>query len=102
MSTGIQHVVIVGGGFGGLAAAKALKHAPVRVTLIDSANHHLFQPLLYQVATSVHTLGNIASPMLGILRNQEDVTVLLGMSGNFRHEKRTFGKPCLKNEILRR
>ena len=46
------HVVIIGGGFGGLAAAQALKHAPVRITLIDRENHHLFQPLLYQVATA--------------------------------------------------
>jgi NADH dehydrogenase len=51
------HVVIVGGGFGGVAAAKALRGAPVRITLIDRVNHHLFQPLLYQVATSVLPLG---------------------------------------------
>ena len=55
MSENIPHVVIVGGGFGGLAAAKALRHTAVHVTLIDRANHHLFQPLLYQVATSVLT-----------------------------------------------
>jgi NADH dehydrogenase FAD-containing subunit len=78
MSTGIQHIVVVGGGFGGLAAAKALKHTPTRVTLIDRTNHHLFQPLLYQVATSELTPGNIASPIRGILRNQKNLTVLLG------------------------
>jgi len=55
-------VVIVGGGFGGLAAAKALKHSPVEVILIDRTNHHLFQPLLYQVATSVLAPGQISSP----------------------------------------
>jgi NADH dehydrogenase FAD-containing subunit len=53
MGDRIPHVVIVGGGFGGLAAAKALKNAPAHVTFIDRSNHHLFQPLLYQVATSV-------------------------------------------------
>jgi NADH dehydrogenase len=71
-------VVIVGGGFGGLAAAKALKRTPARVILIDRTNHHLFQPLLYQVATSVLTPGQIGSPIRGILRNQTNTTVLLG------------------------
>src|SRR6266566_2493937 len=72
------HVVIVGGGFGGLAAAKALKNAPARVTLIDRSNHHLFQPLLYQVATSVLTPGQIGSPIRNILRKQRHTTVVLG------------------------
>ena len=71
-------VIIVGGGFGGLAAAKALKNAPVGVILIDRANHHLFQPLLYQVATSVLGPGQIASSIRGILKNHENTTVLLG------------------------
>ncbi len=71
-------VIIVGGGFGGLAAAKALKNAPVEVFLIDRANHHLFQPLLYQVATSVLGPGQIASSIRGILKNNENTTVLLG------------------------
>ena len=57
----LPHVVIVGGGFGGISAAKALRSAPVRVTLIDRANHHLFQPLLYQVATADLAPGQIAS-----------------------------------------
>jgi len=70
-------VVIVGGGFGGLAAAKALRRTPAQVILIDRTNHHLFQPLLYQVATSVLTPGQIASPIRGILRNQRNTTVLL-------------------------
>jgi NADH:ubiquinone reductase (H+-translocating) len=72
------HVVIVGGGFGGLAAAKALKDAPVRVTLVDRANHHLFQPLLYQVATAALSPADIAAPIRSILRNQRATTVLLG------------------------
>src|SRR5271170_3716552 len=71
-------IVIVGGGFGGLAAAKALKHIPAHITLVDRTNHHLFQPLLYQVATSVLAPGQIASPIRGILRNQKNVTVILG------------------------
>lgn len=62
MSDHLPVVVIVGGGFGGLAAAKALKTAPAQVILIDRTNHHLFQPLLYQVATSELTPGQIASP----------------------------------------
>ena len=72
------HVVIVGGGFGGLAAAKALKGAPVRVTLVDRANHHLFQPLLYQVATAALSPADIAAPIRAVLRNQRNTTVLLG------------------------
>jgi len=71
-------VVVVGGGFGGLAAAKALRHAPVDVILLDRTNHHLFQPLLYQVATAVLTPGQIGSPIRGILRHQKNTTVALG------------------------
>jgi len=71
-------VVIVGGGFGGLAAARALKKAPVEVILIDRNNHHLFQPLLYQVVTSVLAPGQIGSPIRSILRNSENTTVILG------------------------
>ena len=63
MNNLVPHVVIVGGGFGGLAAAKALRKAPVHVTLIDRNNHHVFQPLLYQVATSVLTPAQIGSPL---------------------------------------
>jgi NADH dehydrogenase len=71
-------VVIVGGGFGGLAAAKALRRAPVNVLLIDKSNHHVFQPLLYQVATSVLASGQIASPLRGLLAAQENTSVWLG------------------------
>src|SRR5229473_2718891 len=78
MRDAIPQVVIVGGGFGGLAAAKALKTAPVQVILIDRTNHHLFQPLLYQVATSVLTPGQIGSPIRNILRKQQNTTVILG------------------------
>ena len=71
-------VVIVGGGFGGLAAAKALRKTPAEVVLIDRNNHHLFQPLLYQVATAVLGPGQIGSPIRSILRNQKNTTVILG------------------------
>ena len=59
----LSHVVIVGGGFGGLAAARALRNAPVRVTLIDRSNYYLFQPLVYQVATAMLAPGDIAAPI---------------------------------------
>ena len=71
------HVVIIGGGFGGLYAARAFRKAPVRVTLIDRRNHHLFQPLLYQVAMAALSPGDIASPIRWILRRQRNVEVLL-------------------------
>src|SRR5882724_1040503 len=71
-------VVIVGGGFGGLAAGKALRKAPVEVILIDRTNHHVFQPLLYQVATSVLAPSQISSPIRGILRQQKNTTVIMG------------------------
>src|SRR5947209_4611146 len=71
-------VVIVGGGFGGLAAAKALGKAPVEVILIDRTNHHVFQPLLYQVATSVLAPSQISSPIRGILGKQKNTTVIMG------------------------
>src|SRR5689334_24231711 len=71
------HVVIIGGGFGGLDAARALGRADVRVTLVDRHNYHLFQPLLYQVATAALSPGDIASPIRWILRRQRNVEVLL-------------------------
>jgi NADH dehydrogenase FAD-containing subunit len=71
-------IVIVGGGFGGLAAAKTLRRTPAEIILIDRTNHHLFQPLLYQVATSALTPSQIATPIRGILRKQKNTTVILG------------------------
>ncbi len=74
----MQHVVIVGGGFGGMYATKALKRAPVRVTLLDRRNFHLFQPLLYQVATGGLSPGDIASPLRWVVRKQKNTHVFLG------------------------
>src|SRR5437016_14325548 len=73
----LPHVVIIGGGFGGLDAARALDGAPVRLTLVDRRNHHVFQPLLYQVATAALSPGDIASPIRWILRGQKNVRVWL-------------------------
>src|SRR3954447_19334116 len=78
MSDQTPVVVIVGGGFGGLAAAKALGHAPVRVVLIDRTNHHLFQPLLYQVAMSELSPAQIAAPIRDVLRRHRNTTVVMG------------------------
>jgi NADH dehydrogenase len=82
-------VVIIGGGFGGLQAAKALKNERVAVTLIDRKNHHTFQPLLYQVATAVLSPGEIASPIRRILHRAKNVEVLLGEVVGFDLEKQT-------------
>src|SRR6476660_3323285 len=70
-------VVIVGAGFGGLDAARALADAPVRVTVLDRHNYHVFQPLLYQVATASLSPADVASPIRWILRRQRNVTVVL-------------------------
>jgi len=72
------HVVIVGGGFAGLHAARALRRSPVRITLVDRTNHHLFQPLLYQVATASLSPGDITAPIRWILRRQDNTFVMLG------------------------
>jgi NADH:ubiquinone reductase (H+-translocating) len=77
MDRPLQRIVIIGGGFGGLAAAKALARQPVEVMLIDRNNYHLFQPLLYQVATAGLSPADIASPIRGILRGQKNAKVLL-------------------------
>ena len=76
-------VVIIGGGFGGLQAAKALANKPVEVALIDRKNHHTFQPLLYQVATAVLSPGEIASPIRRILHKSEKCRSHFGRSGRF-------------------
>src|SRR5208283_3994943 len=73
----MPRIVIVGGGFGGLTATKALRKTPAQITLVDRTNHHLFQPLLYQVATSELSPGNIAFPIRGLLSKQKNATVIM-------------------------
>ena len=75
---GMPRVVIIGGGFGGIAAAKALRHTNCRVTLIDRRNYFLFQPLLYQVATAGLSPADIAGPIRALFRDQPNVRVMLG------------------------
>jgi NADH dehydrogenase len=81
-------VVIIGGGFGGLSAARALAHAPVQVLLLDRTNHHLFQPLLYQVATSQLSPADIAQPIRSILRDQKNATVSMSLVKEIAPEAR--------------
>ncbi len=78
MPNDMPHVVIIGAGFGGLTAARALKRVPVRVTLVDRENHHLFQPLLYQVATAALGSSDVAAPTRSVLAHQANVAVMLG------------------------
>lgn len=76
MASRQPHVLITGGGFAGLAAAKRLRNASVAITLVDRTNHQLFQPLLYQVATGGLSPANIATPLRAVLQSQSNVTVL--------------------------
>jgi NADH dehydrogenase len=82
------HVVILGGGFGGLAAARVLGGAPVRVTLVDRSNHHLFQPLLYQVATALLPAPHIAAPLRNLLSEYDNIRVLLAEAQHIDVEQR--------------
>jgi NADH dehydrogenase len=84
-------VVIVGAGFGGLSAAKALEKAPVGVTVIDRRNYHLFQPLLYQVATAALSPADIAAPIRAVLRRQKNASVIL---------ERVSGVDTARNEVI--
>src|ERR1043166_6431986 len=93
-------VVIVGGGFGGLAAAKALRRTPAEVILIDRNNHHVFQPLLYQVATSVLTPAQIGSAIRGILRKQRNTMVLLGdVTGVDKEQRRVLASSADRADV---
>jgi NADH dehydrogenase len=90
-----RRVVVIGGGFGGLAAARALAKAPVQVTLVDRANHHLFQPLLYQVAMAGLAPGQIAVPIRSVLRRQANARVLLAeVTGIDLDGKRVLTREC--------
>ena len=88
VADGTPHVVVVGGGFGGLAAVRALRRAPVRVTLVDRRNFHLFQPLTYQVATGALSPGEIAYPLRAIFKRRRNVRVILAEVAGFDLEAR--------------
>src|ERR1700733_3578097 len=94
-------IIIVGGGFGGLAAAKALKKTQAEVVLIDRTNHHLFQPLLYQVATSVLTPSQIATPIRNIFRDQKNTVVIMGeVTGVDKDQKCVFVSDADRQNVL--
>jgi NADH dehydrogenase len=100
MKMTLPRITIVGAGFGGLAATKALRNAPVQITLIDRSNHHVFQPLLYQVATSVLSPSQIGSPIRAILRKQKNTTVILGeVTGVDKDQKRVFVSDADRKEV---
>ena len=93
-------IIIVGGGFGGLAAAKALRNVPAEIIVIDRTNHHLFQPLLYQVATSVLAPGQIGFPIRGILQSQKNTTVLQGeVTGVDKDKKSVFVSDADRQDV---
>ena len=89
MNQASHHVVVVGAGFGGLEFTRALAGAPVRITMIDKRNHHLFQPLLYQVATTALATSEIAWPIRHLLRKRKDVTTLLANVSRCRPRRQT-------------
>ncbi len=102
--TGRRRVVIVGGGFGGVAAAKKLHRADVDVTVVDRMNHHLFQPLLYQVATGSLSLGQCAGPIRAMLKRQPNATVLMDEAKDLDPERRTLildqGEPLSYDSLI--
>src|SRR6201986_4757888 len=91
---GKKRVLIVGGGFAGIAAARALKRADVEITLVDRRNHHIFQPLLYQVATAVLSPAEIAAPIRQIEVKQKNVSVLLAEIKSINPGARTVEAVC--------
>ena len=95
----VPRIVIIGGGFGGLSAAKALKRTSAHVTVIDRTNHHLFQPLLYQVATASLSTSDVTAPIRHILRGQGNTEVVLGEVGAIDVERRVVGIDNPQREI---
>ncbi|MCI0661358.1 MAG: NAD(P)/FAD-dependent oxidoreductase [Acidobacteria bacterium] len=91
MEKRLPHVIIIGAGFGGLTTAQSLKRVPVRVTIVDRTNYHLFQPLLYQVAMAGLSPADIASPIRSILRNQKNATVLLAEATGVDYAEQSVG-----------
>ena len=87
-SDGAHRVVIVGGGFGGMQAARGLRRGPVEITLIDRRNFHLFQPLTYQVATGALSAGEVAYPLRAVFKRDRNVRVLLAEVARFDLERR--------------
>ena len=102
MSEKMHRVVIIGGGFGGLWATRGLASCPVQVTLIDRANHHLFQPLLYQVATAGLSAPDISAPLRHILRHQRNVEVrpMLTLAMMPGHRMRLGSRPLLTHSTF--
>jgi NADH dehydrogenase len=98
----VPHVVIIGGGFGGLYAARALKRAPVNITLIDKRNYHLFRPMLYQVATGLLSADQIAGPLRSILSHQKNIDVLMDEVTGINTSERTvqLGRRALPYDFL--
>src|SRR5206468_1476547 len=94
---GRHRVVVVGGGFGGLQAVRRLRREPVEITLIDRRNFHLFQPLVYQVATGALSAGEIASPLRGVFKRDENVSVLLAEVTGFDLSRRRVLLDALPN-----
>ena len=94
-------VVIIGGGFGGLNAARGLRHAPVRVTLVDRRNHHTFQPLLYQVATAALNPGDIAYPIRVVVRRQHNARTILAFVRNEDVAHGLLGAPLVCAQVQR-
>jgi NADH:ubiquinone reductase (H+-translocating) len=100
MASEPHRVVIVGGGFGGLFAARRLRRGPLKVTLVDRHNHHLFQPLLYQVATGILSEGEIAPPIRNVLRRQRNVGVELAEVTGFDLEARTLAATRVDGALI--
>src|SRR3954451_7892848 len=99
LTDGRHRVVVVGGGFGGLPATRLLARSPVEVTLLDRRNHHLFQPLLYQVATGILSPGQIAPVLRHALRRHDNVTVEMAEVTGFDLERKVVTAQAIPGEV---